>query len=161
YHVTPGTYTRINVSSGDKVRFDTGVFHITGNQGVTFAGGSVVESTGRSASSPVSFVMDDGAVFSSAGGATVTLYSGPLYNNILIYSYSDGTAIDITGGPGTSFYGTLYAPNGTVKITGGPTPTVTGQVFAYDIKLGGNVGDTAVKYDPNFAANIPGPLLVE
>ncbi|MBI2954088.1 MAG: hypothetical protein HYY30_07225 [Chloroflexi bacterium] len=152
--INPGTYDWISVSSSYKVKFNPGVYRVTRSQGVTINGGA--ESAG-----PVCFVLDDGATFNIQANSGVYLYSGPAYNNIIIWSADDSqNAVKIAGGNDVTLLGTLYVPKGTARLAGSATGTVRGQVVADNIILEGTTGTTVV-YDPNNAAETPGPALVE
>jgi hypothetical protein len=108
----------------------------------------------------VCFVLNGGGAFEAQATAGINLTSGPEYNNILVWTMTSGNAIKIAGGNDVSFWGTLYAPNGAATLSGSSTGTVHGQVVARNIQFGGTSG-VAVVYDPNHAAEIPGPALVE
>ena len=158
--IDPGTYDWISIRASDKVKFRAGVYHVTESQGVVINGDAI-------SAGPVCFYMDAGTVFNAAGTGQMALYSGLEFNNILIWSADSSTnAVKIAGGmslvPGSTapLAGTIYVPYGTVRLGGSSTGSVRGQVVANDIALEGGNG-TAVVYDPNFAAGIPGPALVE
>ncbi|MBI4318209.1 MAG: hypothetical protein HY675_06955 [Chloroflexi bacterium] len=158
--ISPGTYDWINIRSSDRVKFRPGVYRTTKSQGVNINGDAI--GTG-----PICFVMDPVATFNAQGDGTIALSSGPIYNNILIWTSNCSTnAVKIAGsndvlpGFGSPFQGTIYAPCGTVRLSGGSTGSVRGQVFGYVIALEGGNG-TAVVYDANLAPGLPGPALVE
>ena len=151
--IDPGTYHWISVAAGDKVKFRPGVYRTTRSQGVKINGEAY--STG-----PVCFVIDGGGAFESQATAGVNLYSGPEYNNILIWTQSSGNAVKIAGGNNVTFQGTIYALNATATLAGSATGTVHGQVVARNIVFAGSAG-VAVVYDPNNTPDVPGPALVE
>jgi hypothetical protein len=152
-HITPGTYDYISVASGDKVIFAPGVYKLTQTQGLTNNG--TIHGTG------VCFVMNAKADFSSQAQGQVYLTSSPAYNNILIWSADCmNDAVKVAGGADVTFWGTIYAPCGTVRLSGNSAGLVHGQVVAKDIKFEGTSG-TSVVYDSMMAAEIPGPVLVE
>ena len=153
-HIYPGTYDWISVAAGDKVKFHPGVYTTTKSQGVKINGSAI------SPYGPVCFVLNGSGAFEAQATAGINLTSGPEYNNILVWTMTSGNAIKIAGGNDVSFWGTLYAPNGTATLSGSSTGTVHGQVVARNIQFGGTSG-VAVVYDPNHAAEIPGPALVE
>ncbi|MGQ9674318.1 MAG: pilus assembly protein TadG-related protein [Chloroflexota bacterium] len=152
-HIQPGTYTYVKIASGAKVIFEPGVYRITQAQGLTNNGSIRGEN--------VCFVMNSKADFSSQSQGQVYLTSSPSYNNILIWSADcSNDAVKLTGGQDVTFWGTIYAPCGTVRLSGNSVGMVHGQVVAYNIYFEGGSG-TSVVYDPNRAADVPGPALVE
>lgn len=152
-HIYPGTYKYIKIAAGDKVIFHPGVYSITAAQGIT--------NNGSIHGNGVCFVMASKADFSSQSQGEVHLSSSPDYNNILIWSADCANdAVKIAGGNSVTIYGTIYAPCGAVHVAGNATGLVHGQVVANNIIFEGTSG-TAVVYDPAYAAEIPGPALVE
>lgn len=152
--ISPGTYDWISIASGDKVKFEPGVYLVTKSQGVKINGEAI--GTG-----PVCFVLPSPASFDVQSGATVSFYSDKdLYNNILIWSSTSGDAVKISGGANVNLWGTIYTANGNSRIAGTAGGTVHGQVVARNIILEGTSG-SAVVYDGSMAADVPGPSLVE
>lgn len=152
-HIIPGTYDYISISPGHKVIFEPGVYKVTASQGITNNG--TIHGNG------VCFVMNSKADFSSQSQGEVFLGSSPLYNNILIWSADcSNDSVKLAGGSNCTFWGTIYAPCGTVRLAGNSSGLVHGQVVANKIVLAGNSG-TCVVYDSNRVAEIPGPALVE
>lgn len=152
-HIQPGTYKYVKIASGTKVIFEPGVYKITDSQGLT--------NNGSIYGNGVCFVMNSKADFSSQSQGEVYLSSSSAYNNILIWSADcSNDAVKLTGGVNVTFWGTVYAPCGMVRLAGNSLGLVHGQVVAYNIAFGGGSG-TSVVYDPNRAADIPGPVLVE
>jgi hypothetical protein len=152
-HITPGTYKNISVASSYKVIFEPGVYRVTNNQGVGING--EVHGNG------VCFVMDSAASFDIQSQAKVYFASSSIYNNILVWSANSGTdAVKVAGGADIGLWGTIYAPYGMCRLAGNTQGLVHGQVVADKIQFSGGSG-SAVVYDKDRCAEVPGPGLVE
>lgn len=156
-YIDPGTYGRISISPGMRVRFRSGVYRLT-NQGITING----EATAFDG--PVLFILENNAKFDAQASGIVNFWSDDIYNNIVIYASctasTAGDPVKLTGATSITLSGTIYTPCGDVQVAGTAGGTVHGQVIANTISLSGGAGP-AVIYDTERTPDIPGPSLVE
>lgn len=182
---TPGTYTRISVSAGEKARFLPGVYIITGSQGITINGTAVgvADSTVNPDHwpaaqwnepmdpndpsdmwGPVHFYLtnNNGTVNMQAGSQVRFQANEAVYENIVFWVTASGNkGFDVAGGANVALIGTVYVPNGQVQLEGGANvPTVRGQVIANRVAVGGN-NSLQVEYNPNAAPVWQKVVLVE
>lgn len=166
-YIDGGKYRSIKINSGGaKTRFCTGVYYITGNQGVTINGyaeslaDGATKPDGSACGGPVTFVLTSNASFDAQSTSKVYFATDDTYNNILIHTANCGNAVKLDGGNEFDFLGTIYAPCGDVQITGSSGGTVQGQIVANTVTFLGGSGP-AVTYSADRVPEIPGPSLVE
>jgi hypothetical protein len=110
----------------------------------------------------VTFYIPNGSVEIS-GNAEVHLFApsgsdvAPAMANTLFYLPASNTStVDIQGNTDSEFFGTIYAPGGTISLTGtnDTTPTFSTQLIGYKVYISGNV-DMEINFNQNNALKKP------
>lgn len=165
--INPGHYSGIDLSGGSSLTLNPGIYCIDSpqvNQGLTVSGGSNIQGTG------VLLYFKNGS-FSASGGGTVDL-SAPTdancvgltcdYVGLLVYSDHNNSNknadFHMSGGSGTSFTGTIYAPNNDCIVTGNALDVgLNSQVICKTVNVSGT-GTFVVNYDQDLNVKTEGTI---
>lgn len=165
--INPGYYSEIKLTNGT-LTLTPGVYCIDSgaqNKGFVSTGGTII------ANGVVIYIKS--GVFSLSGNGNHS-FSAPTYPDCQTYDTCDWEGlmiwvdrnnfpypqggVEITGGSGSQFVGTIYAPVNKCTITGnGATLVLDAQFICYMVETTGT-GDIEVHYDPNDVYKIPPAL---
>jgi hypothetical protein len=160
--IGPGKYDSIKVTSSPELTMESGMYCIMDN-GFTANGGTI---TGSGV-----FIYLVGGDFDLGGNTVVNLYAASnlkdpsknQWGGMLVYMAYDNTSqVIITGGSGTTYTGTIYAPEPAspssktkCKVTGtGDSIGLSSQLICYSIELTGNA-IIDLNYDKNYNYRLP------
>ena len=148
--LSPGNYTSISVKAGAALTLNPGIYCMDGDFSGT--GGSI---TGAG----VLIKMLQGS-FDLGGNSSVNLAaptSGD-WAGLLVYGEPATSLIKLTGGSGSAYVGTIYAPQTQCEIRGGSgTLAVNSQLICRTIQVVGD-GTVDITYDPDQNYRLPTTL---
>ena len=167
--IIPGIYSSITVGSGADVVMNPGMYCITGTKGFDGNGGNL------SGNGVLIYLQDGG--FQMNGQIIVRLFasqdlidpSGYQWGGMLLYmDPSNDGYVQINGGSGTKYRGTIYAPSpgknptkAKCTINGGSnTVGISSQIICYSLKLTGSA-NIHIKYNSAQNFKLPASLALQ
>jgi Flp pilus assembly protein TadG len=163
----PGNYSSISVIGSSTLTLETGNYFITGSFSVGGTGGASVDESGGvmlyftcgSGNQIVACASGGqaGGSLSLAGTGSLTLSpqtTGPYANLTVFYDRNNNAPINLSGTPGLSFTGTVYAKDSALSLNGTGT-TLSSMFIVNSATISGN-GTIGVNYNSTQNAAPPG-----
>jgi Flp pilus assembly protein TadG len=165
--IPPGSYSNINVTGSATLTLESGTYFITGAFTVGGTGSaSVIEdggvllyftcSSGSQIAACASGGQSGGSLGLSGTGnmALAPMTTGPYANLTVFYDRNDNAAMTLSGTPGLSFSGTVYAKSSALALNGTGS-TLSSLIIVRSATISGN-GSIGVSYDASENAAVPG-----
>jgi hypothetical protein len=167
--IPPGTYSNINVTGSATLTLEPGTYFITGAFTVGGTGtvtANIIEDGGVllyftcSSGSQVAACASGGQAggslgLSGTGNMTLApMTTGPYANLTVFYDRNDNAAMTLSGTPGLSFSGTVYAKSSALTLNGNGG-TLSSLLIVHSATITGNAS-IGVTYDPSENASVPG-----
>jgi hypothetical protein len=165
--IPPGNYSSINVTGSATLTLESGNYFIdgpfwvggTGSASVIENGGVLLYFTCGSATQIGACASggQSGGNLGLSGTGNMTLSpqtSGPYANLTVFYDRNDNAALTLSGTPGLSFAGTVYAKDSALSLNG-TGATLSSLIVVHSATISGN-GTIGVNYDASDNAAVPG-----
>lgn len=156
----PGNYDTIKWTGGS-LKFNPGLYCITGSQGFDVTGGSV-------SGNNITIYLTSGGVTINGNVQPINLRAPvddpdpwPAFPGILFYlAVGNTSTVSLTGNGESFFLGTVYVPSGDIYISGtsGTNPTFNTQLIANNVEISGNA---TVDIEFNEGENYLNPPYIE
>ena len=164
--IPPGNYSSINVTGSALLTLEPGTYFIAGPFSVGGTGGASVSQSGGvllyftcSSGSQIAACASgqSGGSISLTGTGNMALApmtTGPYANLTVFYDRNDTAGVTLSGTPGLSFSGTLYAKSSDLALNGTGT-TLASLIIVNSATISGT-GSIGVNYDASENAAPPG-----
>ena len=165
--IPPGNYSSISVTGSGNVTLESGTYFIsgpftvggTGGASVTQAGGVLLYftcSSGGQLATCTSGGQSGGSISLTGTGnmSLAPITTGPYANLTVFYDRNDNSSMTLSGTPGLSFSGTVYAKSSALALNGTGT-TLSSMIIVNSATISGT-GSIGVNYNQSQNASVPG-----